>query len=53
MHIRKLFDKLRQEKLLTNPKKCSFVKKELVYVGFVFLGKGMKMDIEKVKVKLE
>ena len=30
MHIQKVFEKLREEKLLINLKKCSFVKKELV-----------------------
>ena len=35
IHIRKVFDKLREEKLLINLKKCSFVKKELVYLGFI------------------
>ena len=34
MHICKVFDKLRDKKLLINLKKCSFVK-ELVYLGFV------------------
>ena len=36
IHIHKVFDKLREEKLLINLKKCSFVK-ELVYLGFVLL----------------
>ena len=31
IHIRKVFDKLREERKLINLKKCSFVKKELVY----------------------
>ena len=53
MHIRKVFEKLRKEKLLINLKKCSFVKKELVYLGFVVSGEGMKMDLEKVKAILE
>ena len=34
MHIHKMFDELREEKILINLKKCSFVK-ELVYLGFV------------------
>ena len=53
MHIRKVFEKLREEKLLINLKKCSFVKKELVYLGFVISVEGLKMDIEKVKAILE
>ena len=35
MHICKVFEKLRVEKLMINLKKCSFVKKELVYLEFV------------------
>ena len=53
MHIRKVFEKLREEKLLINLKKCSFVKKEPVYLGFVILAKGLKMDPEKVWAILE
>ena len=48
MHIRKVFDKLREEKLLINLKKCRFVK-ELVYLGFVVLTEGLKMDPKKFK----
>ena len=48
-----MFDKLREETLLINLKKCSFVKKELVYLGFVVSGEGLKMDPEKVKAILE
>ena len=40
--ICKLFKKLRDEKLSINLKKCSFVKKELVYLGFVVSGEGLK-----------
>ena len=53
MHIRKVFEKLREEKLLINLKKCSFVKKELVYLGFGISVEGLKMDPEKVRVILE
>ena len=42
--IRKVFDKSREENLLINLKKCSFVKKELVYLGFVVLVEGLKMN---------
>ena len=34
-------------------KKCSFLKKELVYLGFVILVEGLKMDLEKVKAILD
>ena len=53
VHFCKVFEKLREEKLLINLKKCSFVKKELVYLGFAVLTKGLKMDPKKVKVILE
>ena len=53
MHIRKVIDKLREEKLLINLKKCSFVKKELVNLGFVVSVEGLKMDPEKLKAILE
>ena len=53
MHIRKVLEKLRGEKLTINLKKCSFVKKELVYLGFVISAEGLKMDPEKVRAILE
>ena len=52
MHICKVLEKLRGEKLLINLKKCSFVK-ELVYLGFVISAEGLKMDPKKVKAILE
>ena len=52
IHIDKVFDKLREEKMLINLKKCTFVK-ELVYLGFVVSKKVLKMDPEKVKAILE
>lgn len=51
MHIRKVLDNLREEKLLINLKKYIFVKK-LVYLGFVVLGEGHKIDPEKVQAIL-
>ena len=47
-----MFDKLREEKLLVKLKKCSFFK-ELVYLGFVVLVEGLKMDLKKVKAILK
>ena len=52
MHIRKVLEKLRGEKLLINLKKCSLVK-ELVYLGFVVSVEDLKMDPKKVKAILE
>ena len=50
IHTCKVFDKLSEEKLLINLKKCSFVNKKDVYLGFVVSIEGLKMDLEKVKV---
>jgi hypothetical protein len=35
MHIQRVFEKRREEKLLINLKKCSFVKRELVYLDLL------------------
>ena len=48
-HLKLVLDQLQQEKLLINLKMCVFVKTELVYLGFVISGEGLKMDQEKVK----
>ena len=37
---------------MINLKKCNFVK-EFVYLGFVILDEGLKMDLEKVKAIIE
>jgi hypothetical protein len=34
-------------------KKCVFLTKELVYMGFVISNEGLKMDYEKVRIILE
>ena len=53
LHIHSVFERLREENLLINLKKCSFVKKELVYLGFFVSSEGLKMDPKKVKAILE
>ena len=53
LHIHSVLERLREEKLLINLKKCSFAKKELVYLGFVVSPEGLKMDPKKVKSILE
>ena len=53
MHVCKVLDNLRGEKFLINLKRYSFVKKKLVYLGFVVSAKSQKMDPEKVKAILE
>ena len=51
-HIKLVLKTLQKEKLLINLKKCSFLKKELIYLGFVVSEEGLKMDLEKVQAIL-
>ena len=39
--------------MLINLKKCSFVKKEMVYLEFIVLVKGLKMETINLKAVLE
>ena len=48
-HLRYVLERLQQEKLLLNVKKCTFMKPNLVYLGFVISRDGLKMDSEKVQ----
>jgi hypothetical protein len=41
--------RLQKENLLINLRKSSFMKKELIYLGFVISSNELKMDPEKVK----
>ena len=52
-HLNYVLRKLHQEKLLVNLKKFSFMKRELVYLGFVISVEGLKMDPEKIKAIIE
>jgi hypothetical protein len=49
-HLAIVMRKLQQEKLLINMKKCSFMKTELIYLGFVISVNELKMDLDKVEV---
>jgi hypothetical protein len=49
-HLAILMRKLQQEKPLVNMKKCSFMKTELIYLGFVISVNELKMDPSKVEV---
>ena len=51
-YIRQVLQRLKEEKLLINLKKCSFMQEEIVYLGFVISDHGLKMDPEKVKAIL-
>ena len=48
-HLTLVMRRLQQEKLLINLKKYSFMKTELIYLGFVISSNELKMDPEKVK----
>ena len=52
-YVKKVLQQLEEEKLLTNLKKISFLKEELVYLVFSVSNKGLKMDLGKVKAILE
>ena len=43
-HLTLMMERLQQEKLLINLKKSSFMKKELIYLGFVISSNELKMD---------
>jgi hypothetical protein len=45
-----IMKKLQQEKLLINMKKSSFMKTELIYLGFVISVNELRMDLDKVEV---
>jgi hypothetical protein len=49
-HLTLVIRKLQREKLLINMKKSSFMKKEIIYLGFLISSNELKMDLEKVKV---
>jgi hypothetical protein len=48
-HLTLVVRRLQQEKLLINLKKSSFMKKELIYLGFMTSSNELKMDPKKVK----
>jgi hypothetical protein len=49
-HLATVMKRLQQEKLLINMKKSSFMKTELIYLGFVISADKLKMDPDKVEV---
>ena len=48
-HIKQVLQKSKEEQMLINLKKCSFMQKEIVYLGFMISADGLKMDPKKVK----
>jgi hypothetical protein len=49
-HLATVMQKLQQEKLLINMKKSSFMKTELIYLGFFISENELRMDPDKVEV---
>jgi hypothetical protein len=49
-HLAIVMKRLQQEKLLINIKKSSFMKIELIYLGFVISANELRMDPDKVEV---
>ena len=49
MHVRKVLEILRVEKLYANLKKCSFCMDRVNFLGFGVSSKGLEVDVEKVK----
>jgi hypothetical protein len=48
-HLTAVMKRLQQEKLLINMKKSSFMRTELIYLGFVISANEMKMEPEKIE----
>ena len=49
-HLREVLTVLQENKLYVNMKKCSFITKKLLFLGFVVNGERIQVDEEKIKV---
>ena len=49
-HLREVLTVLQENKLYVNMKKCSFITKKLLFLGFVVSGERIQVDEEKIKV---
>jgi hypothetical protein len=49
-HLATMMQRLQQEKLLINMKKSSFMKTDLIYLGFIISTDELRMDPDKVEV---
>ena len=47
-HLHKVLGTLQSEKLFINPKKCSFLSYEMVFLGFIVSAQGLKPNLGKV-----
>jgi hypothetical protein len=47
-HLQIILDAFKKHQIYANLKKCRFLQESLVFLGFVILAEGVKMDSEKV-----
>ena len=48
-HLNQVFDRLRQANLSLKPRKCSFAKSEVTYMGQIISKEGIKVDPAKIE----
>ena len=48
-HLEQVFERLRKAGLTLKPKKCSFLKKEVIYLGHVISSQGIAPDPAKTQ----
>ena len=48
-NLRAVLERIRQSGLKLQPKKCDLFRKELLYLGFIISGEGVKPDPEKLR----
>uniref|UniRef100_A0A2N9HYM8 Reverse transcriptase domain-containing protein n=1 Tax=Fagus sylvatica TaxID=28930 RepID=A0A2N9HYM8_FAGSY len=53
MHLRRVFELLREKKLYANLKKCSFCVNTVTFLGYIVSDKGISMDEERVRAIME
>ena len=51
--VKRVFERLRDVYLFLKPKKCKFLVKRVIYLGYVLIPEGIKMNLDKVKIILE
>ena len=48
-HLQQIFDRLRKASLTLKPKKCSFLQKQVIYLGHVISSSGISPDPSKIQ----
>lgn len=49
VHLHQVLLRLQKARLLMNPKKCYFFKRQVKYLGHNVIGQGAKTDLEKIR----